>query len=76
MDINKDVKKIIKVIKNKINYIINFASQSMVAESYAQTRLVHTNVLGSINFVNNLSKIKILKNMSMYLRLKYMDQLK
>ena len=27
MDINKDVKKIIKIIKkNKINYIVNFAS--------------------------------------------------
>ncbi len=63
MDINKDVKKIIKVIKKfKINYIINFASQSMVAESWdSPLDWYNTNVLGSINFVNNLSQLKNIK---------------
>ena len=35
LDINKDIKKIIQIIKkNNIKFVINYTSQSMVAESW------------------------------------------
>jgi len=63
IDLNKDVKKIISIIKKlKITYVVNFASQSMVSESWENPLdWYNTNVIGSINFLNRLAKIKSIK---------------
>tara|TARA_Y100000389_G_scaffold198140_1_gene234095 strand:+ start:1075 stop:2106 length:1032 start_codon:yes stop_codon:yes gene_type:complete len=63
IDLNKDVEKIISIIKKfKITYVVNFASQSMVGESWENPLdWYNTNVVGSINFLNKLAKIKSIK---------------
>ena len=63
IDLNKDVEKIISIIKKfKITYVVNFASQSMVGESWENPLdWYNTNVIGSINFLNKLAKIKSIK---------------
>ena len=60
LDINKDHNKIFRLIdKIKPEYIINFASQSMVQESwYNPVDWYRTNCLGTIRLYDKLSKLK------------------
>ena len=60
MDINKDCKKIIKYInKIKPNYILNYASQSMVGESWDDPiDWYQTNSLSMIKLYYAISKLK------------------
>ena len=62
-DINKDVYFIKKLIlKKKITHIINFSAQSMVGQSWENpTDWYNTNVLGTINFLNQIKKLKNIK---------------
>ena len=59
LDLNNDLNEIIKLITiNKIPYIVNFAAQSMVAESWENPEhWFNTNVVSTINLHN---KLKIL----------------
>jgi dTDP-glucose 4,6-dehydratase len=65
INIKKNVNKIIKIIKkNKIQYIINFASQGMVAESWiSPLDWYETNTLAQIKLFESLKKIKFKKYM-------------
>lgn len=60
LNIDNDQKKLIKIIiKNKINTIVNFAAQGMVAESWKSPEDWYTtNILSLVKF---LHKIKFLK---------------
>ena len=66
-DLNKNLTEIIKIIsKNKIKYIVNFASQGMVAESWENPKDWYlTNTLSQINFFQELKK----KNIKKYLHI-------
>ena len=59
-DINKNVSFIKKlIIKKKITHIVNFSAQSMVGQSWENpTHWYNTNVLGTINFLNQIKKLK------------------
>ena len=59
-DINKDVSLLKKlIIKKKISHIVNFSAQSMVGQSWENpTHWYNTNVLGTINFLNQIKKLK------------------
>ena len=62
LDINKNIVKIIEIIKRikKPVFIIDFAGQGMVAESWDNPGLwFKTNVMNKINFIEELKKIKI-----------------
>ena len=63
LNIKKDQKKLIKIIKReKIKYIANFAAQGMVAESWINPEDWYlTNVVSNSILINNLSKLKIKK---------------
>ena len=65
IDINKDkdILKLIKIIKiKKIKYIINFASQGMVAESWLKPwDWYNTNVVSFSKLINKLKNLKITK---------------
>ncbi len=63
LDLNKDLKKIIRIIKKKKpNYIINFSSQSMVAQSWDQPLDWYTtNVISSIKLVEDLKNLNFIK---------------
>ena len=65
IDINKksDLKKInIMIIKNKIETLVDFGSQSMVGQSWETPEdWVRTNCLGKLNLVRELCKIKKIK---------------
>ena len=64
LDINKDINKIIKIIKKIDNpiFIIDFAGQGMVAESWNNPdQWFKTNVISKINLIEGLKKIKINK---------------
>lgn len=64
LDINKDINKIIKIIKKikKPVFIIDFAGQGMVAESWNNPdQWFKTNVISKINLIEKLKKIKINK---------------
>jgi len=65
IDLNKSehVKKLIYIIKNKnIDYIINFAAQGMVAESWKNpVDWYQTNVISQIHFFQQLKDIKSIK---------------
>ena len=64
LDINNDIYKIIKIIKKikKPVFIIDFAGQGMVAESWDKpSQWFKTNVISKINFIEELKKIKIKK---------------
>ena len=65
IDLNKDkdLKKLFKIIKNyRIKYIVNFAAQGMVAESWINPQDWYlTNVVSNSKLINNLSKFKIKK---------------
>tara|TARA_Y100001970_G_scaffold289642_1_gene420687 strand:+ start:2278 stop:3264 length:987 start_codon:yes stop_codon:yes gene_type:complete len=60
LDINKDIKKIILIIKkNRPSHIINYASQSMVGESWINpVDWYRTNSYSMIKFLNEISKLK------------------
>jgi dTDP-glucose 4,6-dehydratase len=65
IDINreKDISKLIKIIKvKKIRYIVNFASQGMVAESWLKPwDWYNTNVVSFSKLINKLKDLKIKK---------------
>ena len=60
LDLNKNLKKMINLIKKvKPKYILNYASQSMVGQSWDNPQdWFKTNSLSTIKFYNSLSKIK------------------
>tara|TARA_A100001011_G_scaffold336814_1_gene366591 strand:- start:9967 stop:10965 length:999 start_codon:yes stop_codon:yes gene_type:complete len=60
IDLNKNLKKLIKLIKKeKPNYIINYASQSMVDQSWEKPAdWFYTNSYSLVNFYDQLSKFK------------------
>ena len=57
-DINKDIEKLGKIIfKNKPNYIVNFAAQGMVAESWIKPNdWYQTNIIGQVKLINQIKK--------------------
>ena len=59
----KDINELIKIIKNnKIVYVINFAAQGMVAESWINPQDWYlTNVVSNSILIKELSKLKIKK---------------
>ncbi len=63
LDLNKNLNQIIQIIKKKKpNFIINFSSQSMVAQSWLEPLdWYKTNVVSSINFVEMLKNFKFIK---------------
>ena len=63
LDLNKDIDKIIILIKKfKPQFIINYASQSMVTESFKNSEQWYkTNVLSQIRLFNFLCTYKLLK---------------
>lgn len=63
LNLKKDIDKLIQIIKkNKINYIINFAAQGMVAESWINPQDWYlTNVVSNSILIKELSKLKIKK---------------
>jgi len=60
---NKDILKLIKIIKDKkIKFIVNFASQGMVAESWLTPwDWYNTNVVSFSKLINKLKNIKLEK---------------
>ena len=63
LNIKKDLEKLIQIIKKeKIQYIINFAAQGMVAESWVNPEDWYlTNVVSNSILIKRLSKLKIKK---------------
>ena len=63
MDLNKDMKKILEFCdKNEPEYIVNFASQSMVGKSWQfPEHWYRTNLLSTVTLTNNLRGRKYLK---------------
>lgn len=63
LDLNKDLDEIIKLINDFMpDYVINFASQSMVAESWLNPEhWMMTNVVSTIRFHDRLRKCNFLK---------------
>lgn len=63
LDLNKNVEKIISLIKKKkINIVVNFASQSMVSQSWiTPLDWYNTNVISQVKLHDELRKIKNLK---------------
>lgn len=59
----KDINKLIKIIKNNnITYVVNFAAQGMVAESWISPQdWYQTNVVSNSILVKELSKLKLKK---------------
>lgn len=59
----KDINKLIKIIKkNKIKYLVNFAAQGMVAESWINPEdWYQTNVVSNSILIKEISKLKIKK---------------
>jgi len=63
LNLKKDLNKLIKLIKKqKISYIVNFAAQGMVAESWINPQDWYlTNVVSNSILIKELSKLKIKK---------------
>jgi dTDP-glucose 4,6-dehydratase len=63
LNLKKDLNKLIKIIKNqKIKYIVNFAAQGMVAESWINPEhWYQTNVVSNSMLIKELNKVKIKK---------------
>ena len=63
LNLEKDNDKIILLIKKyKINYVVNFAAQAMVAESWLYPcDYYKTNILSLVNLTNKLVKNKLIK---------------
>lgn len=65
IDLNKDKenKKLVNIIKkNKIEYIVNFSAQAMVAESWLYPEdYYRTNILSLVKLVDKIKEIKFIK---------------
>lgn len=63
MDLNKNCEEIVQIIKSrKIEYVVNFAAQSMVAESWSNpTHWFTTNVVSTVQLHDNLRRYSQLK---------------
>ena len=63
INLKKDINKLIKIIKkNKIDYIVNFAAQGMVAESWINPEdWYFTNVVSNSILIKELLNLKIKK---------------
>lgn len=63
LDLNKDMHQILNLLdKNQPEYVVNFASQSMVGESWTNPEhWYRTNVLSLVILTNNLKERKYLK---------------
>ena len=63
LNIKKDLEKLINIVKKeKIRYVINFAAQSMVAESWIKPQdWYQTNVVSNSILIKKLIKLKIKK---------------
>ena len=63
LNFDKDINRLVNIIKkNNIRYIVNFASQGMVAESWITPQDWYlTNVVSNSKFINKISKLKIFK---------------
>ncbi len=63
IDINKDLKKLFKIIeKEKPKIVVNFAAQSMVDQSWENpNHWYQTNILSSVNIVNKLQNYSFFK---------------
>tara|TARA_Y100000816_G_scaffold287987_1_gene271698 strand:+ start:4367 stop:5362 length:996 start_codon:yes stop_codon:yes gene_type:complete len=63
LDLNKHLTKIVKVIKTtKPTHIVNFASQSMVAESWkTPIDWYKTNVISLVKLIENIKNFKFIK---------------
>ena len=62
-DLNQNTNKIIKIIKdNKIQFIVNFASQGMVEESWKYPiDWYDTNLISQIKLIEKIRKFKFIK---------------
>ena len=62
LDINKNNSEIVDLIKkNNINHIVNFAAQSMVAQSWDSPEdWYQTNVIGQVSLLNHLKDFAVL----------------
>ena len=62
-DLNKDLEKIVHLISDeKIEYIINFAAQGMVAQSWEKPEeWFHTNTLSLVNLLDKIYKFDFIK---------------
>ena len=63
LNVKKDLEKLIRIIKKeRIKYIINFAAQGMVAESWINPEDWYlTNVVSNSILIKKISKLKIKK---------------
>ena len=63
LNLKKDIYKLIKIIKtNKIKYVVNFAAQGMVAESWINPEDWYmTNVVSNSILIKELSKLRLMK---------------
>lgn len=63
VDLNHDVSKLLKIIKKfKPKFIINYAAQSMVAESWEKPlHWYQTNVISHVNLIESIKKLKFIK---------------
>lgn len=63
LNFDKDINQLIGIIKkNKIRYIVNFAAQGMVAESWITPQDWYlTNIVSNAKLINKISKLKISK---------------
>ncbi|MFH1711532.1 MAG: GDP-mannose 4,6-dehydratase [Nanoarchaeota archaeon] len=63
LDLNQDLDKIIELIKNeKAEYVVNYAAQGMVGESWnAPEQWFQTNCLAVVNLTDQLRKLDFLK---------------
>ena len=63
LNLKKDINKLVKIIKeNNIIYVVNFAAQGMVAESWINPQDWYmTNVVSNSILIKELSKLKIKK---------------
>lgn len=63
LDLNENLEKIVSLIKKeKIEYIINFAAQGMVAQSWDNpSQWFNTNALSIVNLVDKIYKLNFIK---------------
>jgi dTDP-glucose 4,6-dehydratase len=63
LNLKKDINKLVKIVKkNNIAYVVNFAAQGMVAESWINPQDWYmTNVVSNSILIKKLSKLKIKK---------------
>jgi dTDP-glucose 4,6-dehydratase len=78
LDLNHDLEKIFSLINDKKPAcIVNFSSQSMVAESWSHPEhWFQTNVVATIRLHDFLRKCLFWKSMYIFPRLKYMEVVK